>query len=407
MKLDLETRVWTVLNAGGIGPKSLTDHTAVVYGRNMYVFGGDPESDENGKTTKPHDNGKHIFHSLDLDTYVWERLPSPGVPYFIQHHTALVYEDEMIVFGGGLRDVEGLYTCSNRLFIYNFTTQTWSEPDRGHKSKLRPAPRAHHMAWISGTRMIIYGGESARYDDDNRWQIYHNDMIAFDLETKTWLGPVKTFNGDFPMARAETMAACYKGSVAYLFGGYCESATAGSKYYDDGLRIAHVWERDGEGDGEKEGGEENDEHVDMTKSKTRSGEKQDGDLTISWIGMKPQEGKCPIKRAGCTLTMDPLRRRAILVGGYNGFELRPNVETAYSDVWELHVTKRTDAVSNSGILKCGGCGKKGTWRLCAGCGLVPYCGTECQKMTWPDHKVECKKARENSKGKERVKGVKG
>ncbi|KAJ3320903.1 Adagio protein 3 [Blyttiomyces sp. JEL0837] len=379
MRLDLETKVWSALRATGNGPRSLTAHSAVVYGEKMYVLGGNQEPLHPRKPKEhPGYDEKFIFYSLDLDDYVWERPANP--PWFkhIEHQSALVYKDEMIAFGGDIRDSdEGVTT--DCLFVYNFITKKWSEPPRWKNTKLRPLPRTNHMAWIAGDRMIVAGGESDEMDETGQFRIYHSDMVAFDLKRKIWLGPVKTSNGAFPMPR---------GSVTYIFGGYCEAATVGSKYYDDGLRIAHVWKRAGDGD-------DNDDEEEEDEEGTKG---YGGELTVSYVGLRPQENRCPIPRAGHTLTMDHSRRREILVGGYNGHELYRAQENAYSDVWELHVTKRADVISDSGIVACGVCQKKGTWRKCAGCGIVAYCGTECQKVDWPDHKADCTKAKA-AKGK--------
>ncbi|KAI9026372.1 hypothetical protein DFJ74DRAFT_704850 [Hyaloraphidium curvatum] len=42
---------------------------------------------------------------------------------------------------------------------------------------------------------------------------------------------------------------------------------------------------------------------------------------------------------------------------------------------------------------CGACGrfakKKEDLRQCAGCGRAYYCGKECQRTAWPEHKADC------------------
>lgn len=44
---------------------------------------------------------------------------------------------------------------------------------------------------------------------------------------------------------------------------------------------------------------------------------------------------------------------------------------------------------------CGWCGKKakeveGSLKQCSGCRKILYCGKECQKKDWQEHKVVCK-----------------
>ena len=43
-----------------------------------------------------------------------------------------------------------------------------------------------------------------------------------------------------------------------------------------------------------------------------------------------------------------------------------------------------------GQMSCGVCGKE-EGKRCAGCGTVAYCGKECQKAQWKDHKRTCRR----------------
>lgn len=59
---------------------------------------------------------------------------------------------------------------------------------------------------------------------------------------------------------------------------------------------------------------------------------------------------------------------------------------------ELCREKREEAIRKAAIRSCNVCSKQ-TLKRCSGCFLVYYCGKECQKAGWNDHKEECKETR--------------
>jgi hypothetical protein len=59
----------------------------------------------------------------------------------------------------------------------------------------------------------------------------------------------------------------------------------------------------------------------------------------------------------------------------------------YGDVWELTLSKRSDAVS---VERCSQCGKVAKCSKCAGCLSASYCSRPCQQVAWSKHKQECK-----------------
>ena len=43
--------------------------------------------------------------------------------------------------------------------------------------------------------------------------------------------------------------------------------------------------------------------------------------------------------------------------------------------------------------RCGGCAARGLhFKRCSACRTVSYCGPECQRAAWKDHKVACRAA---------------
>jgi hypothetical protein len=85
--------------------------------------------------------------------------------------------------------------------------------------------------------------------------------------------------------------------------------------------------------------------------------------------MRSIGAEAPSARAGCTLTVDDKRKRALLVGGYNGMTIsptRPVDPTAlYDDVWEVTVSRKEEGLglgSGSDAVSplCNRCQSKGT-----------------------------------------------
>ncbi|OMJ69664.1 hypothetical protein SteCoe_32538 [Stentor coeruleus] len=94
------------------GPEGRSNHSAVIYKDHMYVFGGTNEEGE-----KLSD-----FWKLDLRTYHWEEVKGKGdVPSGRSGHSAAIFKDVMIVFGG-MKDIT---KETNDMYSYNFESQEW------------------------------------------------------------------------------------------------------------------------------------------------------------------------------------------------------------------------------------------------------------------------------------------
>jgi N-acetylneuraminic acid mutarotase len=106
-----------VINARGDVPRSRDDHTAVVYDGSMVVFGGFVEGSE---------RTNEIYRYYFRDNR-WERILVLGKmqPVPRAGHSAVVYGDTMLVFGG--RDDEN--NKLNDLWSFNFTTYQWEYID--------------------------------------------------------------------------------------------------------------------------------------------------------------------------------------------------------------------------------------------------------------------------------------
>lgn len=143
-------------------PQPRSAHTAVVYKNEMYIFGG-----WNGYESL------NDFYSLNLDTLQWRQINSADAPSKRRMHSAVVHKDKMYIFGG--YDESRLAQTFNELYCFDFQTETWKiVPCKG---KI-PIGRSRAGAAIVGNNMYIVGG----------WDrlSHFGEVLRFDLETYTW-----------------------------------------------------------------------------------------------------------------------------------------------------------------------------------------------------------------------------
>lgn len=144
-------------------------HTVVAYKDAIYVFGGD--------------NGKHMLNDLlrfDVKDKSWGRAFTTGVPPAPRyHHSAVIHESSMFVFGGYTGDIHSNSNLTNKndLFEYKFTSGQWIEwKFEGRK----PVPRSAHGAAVYNGKIWIFAG----YDGNARL----NDMWTTSLlgDNRIW-----------------------------------------------------------------------------------------------------------------------------------------------------------------------------------------------------------------------------
>lgn len=125
----------------------------------MYLFGGTSAEIIN-----------HYFYSLELNHLKWEAIASRGEqPLIRDEHTAVVYEDSMIIFAGF---EDGIRT--NSMYRYYFLENKWEKVNV--LSTISPVARAGHSTIMFGDKMTVFGG---RDDDNNKL----NDIWIFDFST--------------------------------------------------------------------------------------------------------------------------------------------------------------------------------------------------------------------------------
>lgn len=87
---------WSLMDTRGVAPAPRWTHTAVEYQGGMYVFGGFYGFGGEGPTGRYND-----LHRLDLERMTWTKVTIHGrSPSVRSHHSAIVLQDKMYIFGG-------------------------------------------------------------------------------------------------------------------------------------------------------------------------------------------------------------------------------------------------------------------------------------------------------------------
>ncbi|XP_018330195.1 leucine-zipper-like transcriptional regulator 1 [Agrilus planipennis] len=144
-------------------------HTVVAYKEAIYVFGGD--------------NGKSMLNDLlrfDVKEMSWGRAFATGNPPAPRyHHSAVVHNSSMFVFGGYTGDIHSNSNLTNKndLFEYKFNSGQWVE---WRFVGIIPVPRSAHGAAVFDNKLWVFAG----YDGNARL----NDMwtISLDGDSRTW-----------------------------------------------------------------------------------------------------------------------------------------------------------------------------------------------------------------------------
>ena len=188
MFLDVATETWLPLEAANDRPLARRNHTACTYGQHMYVFGG-----RSAEGSFLQDLWILALHSL-----TWRQVePSGSIPAARTGHTAVMYQDRMIVFGGFLSPNPQTRVFFSDVHEYNTCNQKWAAitprslptdstsnahgcttpcmlPDRlvfraGEDAPAwptthhccswsRPSPRSMSCSVVHGSRMYVFGG---------------------------------------------------------------------------------------------------------------------------------------------------------------------------------------------------------------------------------------------------------
>jgi leucine-zipper-like transcriptional regulator 1 len=183
----------------------------VTFNDSLIVFGGD--------------NGKTMINDLityDCKNSSWGRALNNTPPSSRYHHSAVVYQSSMFVFGGYTIDSNTNFCNKNDLYEYKFSTGTWHiwQPDHG----ALPSPRSAHGAVVYDHKLWIFAGYG---------NVRLNDMWFIQLNApsnKYWIEVNQ--NGDQPPTVCNFTIAVV-GDSMYLFSGQSGARTSNHLYKFD------------------------------------------------------------------------------------------------------------------------------------------------------------------------------
>ena len=175
-------------------PSKRWGHSAILYNNNMIIFGG-----------------RHLQRSLsttyllDFTTFNWSKIEPEGPPPSGRDsHSAILYNNyDMIIFGGN-----GCTTKFNDLWDFNISEYKWTKLATLGKS---PCARDGHLsALIHNKYMVIYSGLNDKYE-------VINDLFLFDFKERKWI-ECDLINANLTEKR-DGQSCCLVGDTMYLFGG--------------------------------------------------------------------------------------------------------------------------------------------------------------------------------------------
>ncbi|GJP40533.1 hypothetical protein CLOM_g205 [Closterium sp. NIES-68] len=196
--LDVSTKTWRVMKARGQIPCARGGHSTAKVGSTVWVFGG-----EDSKRRLLND-----VYSLDLTTFVWDKLETTGTPPVPRAgHTATVYNEHYLtIFGGGSHSV-----CFNDVHVLDLDAAEWSHAETYGKV---PSPRAGLVGVAFGSFWFIMGG------GDNHGGV--SETMLLDLDSLVW-SVVTTSLEKTPLASeglSVVPVGTSLGPVLIAFGGY-------------------------------------------------------------------------------------------------------------------------------------------------------------------------------------------
>ncbi|KAI9332743.1 hypothetical protein BD770DRAFT_449227 [Pilaira anomala] len=201
--LDVETLIWTKPEIElSSRPSKRRAHTTCLWEDKIIVIGG-------GDGARALDD----VHMLDVSNpnnqpLVWEKLQTTGVPPPARgYHTSNLVKDKLVVFGGS----DG-HDCFEDVHVLDLKKGRWSQIELDRK-----IPRLAHTSTQVGSYVFVIGGHDGRR--------YSQDVLLFNLVTMGW--EVRKVYGSAPNPRGYHTTVLYD-SRLYVLGGY-----DGKNVFDD------------------------------------------------------------------------------------------------------------------------------------------------------------------------------
>jgi hypothetical protein len=220
---DLDTLTYTCLfnsNVPKSYPRPRASHSAVAYNdETMIIFGGTYVG-ETGDVT--YYNDLWMFNVLNRS---WTLSLPQMRPAPCGKHSAVVYLDTMILFGGSLSD-----NVTNAVWFFNITQRAWT-PLALSSSSSAPSARSGHIAAVlagpdGSQTMYMFGGRSLTDVLGDMWAL---DLNAAYVTASRWRQLILPLN---PSPRFNFCAAVLGGMQKMVVFGGAASINYSQAYWD-------------------------------------------------------------------------------------------------------------------------------------------------------------------------------
>lgn len=176
-RFDPHQNSWIQIETTGYKPPSLQEHTLVEYNQQLYLFGGQVGTSKSYQSFWRLDLVTNEWHSLDMKSSKYGAYLGPTNR---RGHSAVIYGDSMFIFGG-FEDFRG---SSAQLWEYNLVCERWELRNLSSTSACHPEPRHGHSAVVYGDSMLVYGGLSNLKSLNDLWRWSWRDKRWFKVRTK-------------------------------------------------------------------------------------------------------------------------------------------------------------------------------------------------------------------------------
>ncbi|CAH1124306.1 unnamed protein product [Ceutorhynchus assimilis] len=187
-------------------------HTAIVYKDQIYIWGG-----RNDRASCS------VLFKFDTFWHCWMAPATTGpVPLARDGHTACVYKNFMFIFGGYEEETD---LFAKQVYYLDLDKLEWNYAVCGG---YEPTLRDFHTTVCIKDKIYLFGGRGAMLSLDNRpLESYCNQVWYLDMKTFNWHSCNAT--GDIPVGRRSNAAFVHNEKM-YIFGGY--NAVRGKHYND-------------------------------------------------------------------------------------------------------------------------------------------------------------------------------
>jgi len=248
---DIAQQKWKKVDTNGFStPGPLFGHTANVYERRIYIFGGLTQTSEYTFSSQPDSAAddaatgsskpalpdyspsmnlrSRLFNArgeescndiyvFDVDTQQWAQPAvsgTPPPPRFV--HSAAIEDGKLWVFGGCRKT--GYEVSLNDIYCFDIETSTWSSPETTGR---RPSPRhGHSCVAIGEGKLAFFGGanEDEIINDVITIQRF-NDLHIFDTTTLAWTSVSASGSPPFPRSFHSAAVVGESPPLMYIFAG--------------------------------------------------------------------------------------------------------------------------------------------------------------------------------------------